>query len=130
MAKGVLTGLAHIGVMTSKIEESVVFYRDTLGMTLEQERSIPNGMKLAFLRAGNCVVELVSPADPKSIEDRTHGIVDHICFEVQNINELAIELAEKGVELEGKPEDVPVLGVRNFFAKGPNGERLEFFQFQ
>jgi len=125
MNKGKITGLAHIGVFVKDIDVSIDYYK-SLGFTLDSEADV--GIRLAFLSAGTCLIELVEQKDqPK----RTSGPVDHIAVIVDDIV-AAIENANaNGIEIDAsKISDVPLFGgVKNIFFDGPDGERLEFFEY-
>jgi catechol 2,3-dioxygenase-like lactoylglutathione lyase family enzyme len=51
-----IKGLAHIGIFVKDIDKSIDFYK-RLGFTLDKEENI--GVRLAFLSAGTCLIELV-----------------------------------------------------------------------
>jgi len=125
MNKGKITGLAHIGVFVKDIDKSIDYYK-RLGFTLDGEENV--GIRIAFLSAGTCLVELVEQKDsPK----RSAGVVDHIAVVVDDI-EAAIKNANaQGIEIDAsKISEVPILGgVKNIFFDGPDGERLEFFEY-
>lgn len=127
--EGKLLGLAHIGIMCSDVEASEKFYVDTLGFQVQTVQPMGNGGKLVFLNVGTCQLELVShPGHPA----RESGPVDHICIEVEDIGPLMERLKAKGVQFETETyNDAKNLlgGVRNVFFRGPDGERLEFFDY-
>jgi len=123
MSKGKITGLAHIGVFVKDIGKSIDFYK-RLGFKLDNEEDI--GIKLAFMSAGTCLIELVEKPD-----DRGAGVVDHVAVTVDDIV-AAIENAKaNGIEIDATTiSEVPILGgVKNVFFDGPDGERLEFFEY-
>jgi len=123
MSKGKITGLAHIGVFVKDMQKSLDFYK-RLGFNLDKEEDI--GIKLAFISAGTCLIELVEKPDA-----RENGVVDHVAMEVDNL-EAAIENAKaNGIEIDASTiSEVPILGgVKNVFFDGPDGERLEFFEY-
>jgi len=125
MSKGKITGLAHIGVFVRDIDKSIDFYK-RLGFTLDKEEQI--GIRLAFLSAGTCLIELVEKTD---IPKRDAGVVDHIAVTVDNL-EAAIENAKaQGIEIDSSQiNELQILGgVKNVFFDGPDGERLEFFEY-
>lgn len=128
MAKG-LTGLAHIGVRVSNMQRSLEFYVNDLGMELTDKYERPGGTVLAFLQAGTCVLELIySPkVDVKAL---TAGQVDHVCFECDDIEEYIARLEGK-VEVISEIGHMPDVqgGAKNIFFKGPDGERIELFQY-
>jgi lactoylglutathione lyase len=125
-----LKGLAHIGVFTADMDKSLEFYCDTLGF--EHFYSCDMGqVKLRFVKAGSCIIELIRPADYAG--GRGEGVVAHIAVEVQGIRELVAALKAKGVVF--KTEDVSVMpalfpsGSTNIFLTGPNGESLELYEY-
>jgi len=125
MEKGKITGLAHIGVFVKDMDKSIDFYT-RLGFTLDAEEK--PSIRLAFLSAGTCLIELI---EQKDIPKREAGVVDHIAMVVDNI-EAAIENAiAKGINIDASTiSQVSILGgVKNVFFDGPDGERLEFFEY-
>lgn len=125
---GKILGLAHIGIRVRDLEESIKFYTETLGFELTA-RQQPGSSKLAFLHIGTCLLELIQP-DP--FEPREPGQIDHIAVEVTGIESLVCRLIEKRVHFLN--DDImfhPNLlgGVKNIFFTGPDGERIEFFEY-
>ncbi|MGI6705534.1 MAG: VOC family protein [Clostridia bacterium] len=133
---GELTGLAHIGIYTADIEKSIHFYRDVLGFELfyTKEITTPSGtIQLAFVRTGSCIVELIQPAHAEEVEGKSNGVIDHIAIEAKDLDQLVCRLWDEGVAFEtDHVTELPNLfnGVKNIFCKGPNGERLEFFEYK
>lgn len=128
MAKG-LTGLAHIGVRVSDMKRSLEFYVNELGFELTHLYDRPGGTQLGFIQAGTCIIELIcSPSvDVAALKP---GQVDHICLECDDIDAFMARLAGK-VEVVSAVGEMPDIqgGARNVFFKGPDGERIELFQF-
>lgn len=125
---GKMVGLAHIGIMVKDIEVSKKFYMELLDFELKAEYKLGD-MTLSFLDLGDCKLELVGKA---SNEARLPGTVDHIALEVEDIEPLMCKLIEKGVKFDTDNYGyMPNLfnGVRNVFFKGPDGERIEFFDY-
>jgi len=108
-----ITGLDHIGIAVSKIDEALNVFEKTLGLKVEkvlpfEERKL----KIAFLLAGETKIELLEPMDregtvAKFIERRGEGI-QHIAFTVTDIEDTLRQLKEKGVELV---DEKPRIGV-------------------
>jgi lactoylglutathione lyase len=125
-----LKGLAHIGVFTADMDASLDFYCKTLGMELFYSKDLGT-TRLRFVRAGSCIVELISPADYKG--GRGEGIVAHIAIEVEDIRTVVADLRVKGVKFS--TPDVAVIpqlfptGSTNIFLTGPNGESLELYEY-
>ena len=127
-----ITGLAHIGVFSADMDRSLAFYCDTLGF--EKFYACEMGTtKLAFIRAGGCILELINPADYKGGRP-TDGAVAHIAIEVEDIRGYVAALKAKGVAFNS--EDVTVIphlfptGSTNIFFLGPDGESLELYEYK
>lgn len=128
MSTYLFKGLAHIGIMTDDPEGCANFYVDNLRFNHYHHVSMNPGPNIWFVENNGCLIEFV-----KSDKRDIHGIVDHVCFEVQGIDELVSELAAKGIELE-TPAASEINGLfpckaKNIFFKGPAGERIEIFDF-
>jgi len=125
MKEGRVTGLAHIGVFVKDIDKSIDFYK-RLGFSLDAEEA--PSIKLAFLSAGNCLIELV---EQKELPARQAGVVDHVAMVVDDIDMAIKKANENGIEVDAsKVNTMDILGgVKNVFFDGPDGERLEFFEY-
>ncbi len=126
--EGKILGLAHIGVRVSDMEASLRFYTETLGFELTH-RQMNGTTELAFLNIGTCLLELIHPAN---YQPREAGQVDHIAVEVKGIEALVQRLRAKGVHfLADEVNHATALldGVDNIFFTGPDGERIEFFDY-
>ena len=125
MSNSHIKGLAHIGVFVKDIAASIDFYM-RLGFSLDDEADV--GIKLAFLSAGTCLIELIEQKDG---EPRSAGAVDHVAMEVDDIAK-AIECAvANGIQIDAsavKPGNI-LGGIKNVFFAGPDGEKLEFFEY-
>lgn len=124
-----LMGLAHIGILVSDAEASKDFYLNTLHFDLKEDYTLPNGTRLIFCDAGSCQIELICRAnhDPKP-----EGVVSHIAIECRNIEGWVEELSAKGVRFES--DTITVMdqllgGAKNIFLQGPDGERIELWEY-
>jgi len=125
MNKPNIKGLAHIGIFVRDIDKSIDFYQ-RLGFTLDKVEEIH--IKLAFLSAGTCLIELV---EQKDIGLRAAGPVDHFAVVVDDIEAAIACAVENGISIDASTiSNVNILGgIRNVFFEGPDGERVEFFQY-
>ena len=125
MAEGKITGLAHIGIIVRDIAASIDYYK-RLGFSLDKEEI--TGIKLAFLSAGTCLIELV---EPKETTPREEGPVGHVAMEVDDIIAAVKRANAAGIEVDAsKIATLGILGgVKNVFFDGPDGEKLEFFEY-
>ena len=124
MKTGKITGLAHIGIFVKDYEKSVDFYK-RLGFTLDNEENA--GVRLAFLSAGSCLIELVEQKEAT----RSAGVVDHVAVVVDCIESAVVNANAAGINVDAaKIQIVPICGgIKNVFFEGPDGERLEFFEY-
>ena len=122
--------MEHVGIMVRNIEQSIRFYEEVIGLKLKGTLLHTNGIiRLAFLGwdgADETEVELVEGYSGSLTEE---GRVHHIAFTVDDIEaELARMKSLPQVELIDEELVTLPNGSRYFFFKGPDGERLEFFQ--
>ncbi len=93
----------HIGIAVASIEEALSFYH-LLGLEVTGTEELNHrGVKLAFLPAGECQLELVQPTAPdcraaRVIKERGEGVY-HICLAVEDIDSAVKELAAAGVRM-------------------------------
>ncbi len=94
----------HIGIAVSSIDEKKKFWLDAMGLNMEGTETIEaQKVTTAFLPVGESEVELLeSTSDDgpvaKYIEKKGEGI-QHVAFQVENIEEALAELKEKGIQL-------------------------------
>ena len=105
-----LPRIAHIGIAVDALDRILPFYRDILGMP-EVPLADSDGARIAGLRAGDSLVELLeadSPDSPigKFIAKRGPGI-HHICFAVADLPAALDRCRKAGIRLI---DDVPRMG--------------------
>jgi methylmalonyl-CoA/ethylmalonyl-CoA epimerase len=107
--------LVHIGIAVKNIEEKLHIWRDILGLTLHGIQEVPDQkVKIAVLEVGDAHIELLESTDVHSsihtfIEKRGEGL-HHLCFAVQNIEEVLSNMKKNGVTLI---DEVPRRGAMN-----------------
>ena len=94
----------HVGIVVNRLADAYGFYRDTLGLPLVKEATIPDQhVRAALLGAGESEVELLEPLDPSSGVGRylaRHGEgLHHLCFDTPDIVKTLTSLKEMRVEL-------------------------------
>ena len=94
----------HVGIVVNRLADAYGFYRDTLGLPLVKEATIPDQhVRAALLGAGESEVELLEPLDPSSGVGRylaRHGEgLHHLCFDTPDIVKTLTALKEMRVEL-------------------------------
>ena len=127
----------HVAIIVRNIEQALVFYRDTLGITPSEIKDVPTEeVRIAFLPMGGpggSELELIEPTTPNSslarfLEKRGEGL-HHICLEVADIDAALAEMQEKGVPVLDERPRVAAEGRAIFLhPKGANGVLLELLE--
>lgn len=132
MAK--ITKINHVAVVVSDIDESLKFWRDALGIELHHLEDVASeGVAVAFLPTGESEVELLKPTlegtgVSKFLAEKGPGM-HHLCFEVDDIDEMIHSLKEKGVRLLGEtPKELPGRKMIFIHPKSAGGVLVELYQ--
>ncbi|HXH94965.1 MAG TPA: methylmalonyl-CoA epimerase [Thermoanaerobaculia bacterium] len=94
--------LDHIGIAVKSLDAAKIY--EALGLTIEHIETVESqGVRTAFLAAGDAMIELLEPSGPQStiakfIEKRGEGI-HHICFRVDDIEAQLARLQQQGYRL-------------------------------
>ncbi len=118
-----MNGAIHkVAVVTDDVEGAVEFYTKTVG--LQEIERFPNedDEDFVFLDAGGVILELM-PQKTMQAELGLH----HISFKVDDVDDAAHDLKDRGVELTMEPTDAGVGGIRLAFFSGPNDVPLQLF---
>jgi len=129
MEKSTICGLAHIGIMTADIQKSIDFYVKHLNFELANRQTLGT-TELAFLRVGDCVLELIAPADKAALDALKPGQVDHVALKVNDLDAEVVRLERAGIKFFAPARHIDLFagGSRCIFFAGPSGERIELFQ--
>ncbi|HZL09204.1 MAG TPA: VOC family protein [Prolixibacteraceae bacterium] len=127
--------LQHIGIPVTNILVSEAFYRE-LGFKAATSSAFDhNGGKgkMMMMQLNTILIELYQfpENDLDEIRNRNDGHIDHISFDVSDIEEAFSSLKEARFNLiEEHPVFLPFWknGCKYFNILGPDGERLEFNQ--
>ena len=122
-------GLQHIGIPTSNLEKSSEFFL-SLGFSIIQREQLPDSQKrVQFLQCKNVVVEVWE--EEGMVVPRAIGAIDHIAFDVQNIQEAFEQAKESKLHLlQNEIQFLPFgeRGVRYFSVLGPDNVVIEYNQ--
>ncbi len=94
----------HVAVVVDDMEKALSFWRDALGMQLQELRDVPvEASQVAFLPLSGSEVELVQPTSvdsgiAKYLDKRGPGM-HHLCLEVDDIEGMLAQLQARGVRL-------------------------------
>lgn len=134
LKRKLITGVRHIGVAVSDLDEAIRLYRDVLGLKLEDVRDVKEmKMRVAFFSSGDKTeIELVQPTDnetslAKFIEKRGEGI-HHIALEVDDIESALATAKKKGLLLIDEKPRIGVHGNKIAFIH-PKSTRGVLFEF-
>lgn len=132
MAK--ITKINHVAIVVPDIDGALSFWHDALGLELSHVEDVSSQKsQVAFLPLGDSEVELVRPTTEDSgvakfLADRGAGM-HHLCFEVDNIEEMMAQLKEKGVRLINEtPQQLEGRKVAFVHPKSANGVLVELYQ--
>jgi catechol 2,3-dioxygenase-like lactoylglutathione lyase family enzyme len=130
-----LNHIQHIGIPVTDIKISEAFYeilgfKNVMAATFEYNGDKGN---VAMMKLNDMIIELyqMPEAELKEIRQRKNGHIDHVAFDVDDINVAFEEIKNNGFTIL---EDKPVFlsfwknGCKYFNITGPDGERLEFNQ--
>ena len=127
--------LQHVGLPVTNIERSKAFYaRLGFESAMDSTFSMDGETGLVcMMKRENMVMELYQVPEPalSQVRQRRDGHIDHIAFDVSDIDETFELLKSNGFDVL---EESPVFlnfwqkGCRYFNIAGPDGERLEFCQ--
>lgn len=116
--------VAHIGLNVQDVDKSMAFYQKVFGCNLV-EKYEDDRIKIIFASCGNNVLEFVQNKLPQATP--LAGVVSHIAFNVEKLEEQIKRIKELGVKcISEEPRDFN--GGKIFFFEGPDGERLEFVE--
>jgi lactoylglutathione lyase len=127
--------LQHIGIPIADLEISQAFY-ERLGFHMAMRSTfLHEGAqgKVSMMKREEIIIELYQMPEPEltNVKQRKDGRIDHIAFDVDDIDETFTLLKNEGFSIV---EDKPVYlsfwekGCKYFSIFGPDGERLEFCQ--
>jgi methylmalonyl-CoA/ethylmalonyl-CoA epimerase len=99
-----ITKINHIAIAVADIDGALSFWRDALGLVVDHIEDVPSQKAVVgFLPCGDSEVELVKPTAEdtgvaKFLAERGGGM-HHLCFEVDDIDAMLLQLKNKGVRL-------------------------------
>jgi glyoxylase I family protein len=120
----VLSRIAHASVIVADTGRALGFYRDLLGLGVDDSR--PDlGYPGAWLRVGDQQVHLLELPNPDPTEGRpAHGGRDrHVAFHVHGLDALVRVLEDAGVVVTRSRSGRPAI-----FCRDPDGNAVELIE--
>ena len=130
-----INSFQHLGIPVTNLKRSEQFY-EGLGfrnvMTSPFEENGGTG-QVSMMELNGMIIEIYQLPEPENAEIRTRkdGHIDHIAFDVDDIDAAFSELKSNQYQvLQPEPVFLPFWknGCRYFSILGPDGEKLEFNQ--
>lgn len=119
----------HVAIIVNDIEKSIKYYSDMFGFTLRLRGQNPR-REMAFLKHDNqpgFEIELIFDLIPQG-DYADKGIVNHLAFTVDNIQEAIHYYRDKGIVFHTKEPNNAIDGAKTIFFTGPNGELLQLVE--
>jgi methylmalonyl-CoA/ethylmalonyl-CoA epimerase len=96
----------HVGVVVDDLNGATAAFSTLLGLPVERTEEYGGELDIVFLPCGDTQVELISPrtdAGPTGDYLSQHGPgIQHVAFEVEDLEGALAELAERGVSTLGE----------------------------
>jgi len=114
--ENMITGLEHIGIAVSDLDEALEIYEKILGLKVKRIKVIEEQkIKAALLLVGTIKIELMEPTDEEGpvarfIKKRGEGI-HHIAFTVTNLEDFLKKLKGRGIVLV---DEKPRIGAEGY----------------
>lgn len=99
-----IKGIDHIGIAVESLEESIPFYRDSLGLKFLGIEEVPSQkVRVGMFTVGESRIELLEPTSEdspiaKAIEKRGQGM-HHIAYSVDSASGEVDSLKRKGIRM-------------------------------
>lgn len=112
-------GLDHINIDTCRLDETIAFYTDVLGL---EHRPKPSGTSGAWLFLGDRAIVHVNVIEDDRAAHPT-GSFNHVAFMASDVRSLSDALEAAGHEhsVGARPD----LGITQIFTTDPNGIAVE-----
>ena len=132
MAK--ITKINHVAIAVPEVDAALTFWRDAMGLAVDHIEDVPSQKAtVVFIPVGESEVELVRPTSDdtgvaKFLAERGGGM-HHLCFQVDDIEEMLADLKEKGIRLINEtPQVLPGRKMAFVHPKSTGGVLVELYQ--
>jgi lactoylglutathione lyase len=113
-----------VTITVKELKESLSFYTDVVGLTVDRQSTPRPGTEIAFLGSGPTKVELIWH---EQADTPHYGKGISIGFEVDSVDALIETLRGKGItEVDGPYQPTPA--IKFFYIEDPNGVRVQFVE--
>ena len=128
-----ISGFHHVCIKTPDWDRTLAFYCTTLGFKEKITwRTAPNRAVMLDAGDGN----YLEVFEDLAYVPAPNGVVIHFALRTTRLDDVAALVRATGAKITMEPKDVtiattnahPPVPIRIFFAEGPSGEVIEFFQ--
>jgi lactoylglutathione lyase len=127
--KKMISKMEHTAIIVMDMDRSIQFYSDMFGFNVRLRGSNPiREMAFLYLEAQpNMEIELIRDIGPIG-EYSESGIVNHLAFTVENIDEAVRHYKEKGIKFTSSETKPTLEGGRMILFYGPDRELLQLVE--
>ena len=96
----------HMGMIVPDLQRAIGGFRDVLGLELDHTEPYGDELQIGFLPCGEVLVELIEPLTERGFSadwlSANGAGIQHVAFEVDDLETALRELAAKGVRPSGE----------------------------
>lgn len=111
-------------IMVRNLEESLKFYQEIVGLSVDRRFKAGPGREIAFLGDGETKVELIHD---EALKEVTIGKDISLGFEVKSLDEMMEYVKTKGLAIHSGPIQ-PNPHIKFFYVLDPNGAQIQFVE--
>jgi lactoylglutathione lyase len=131
LSKGMQTpgfGIAHVAIRSKDREKALHFYKDICGFPVQWTLGKDGNIAIYYLlvKPGQ-IIELYDGSTESLPNDWKRAGLNHLCVEVDDINEAVAHFAKNGVTIDDMPKQGVDLNYQAWL-KDPDGLRFELMQ--
>ncbi len=126
--------LNHVAIAVGDVDSALTFWQAALGLNVDHVEDVPSQKsEVVFIPVGESEVELVHPTSKDSglarFVTEKGGGMHHLCFEVDNIDEMLSDLKEKGIRLiDEQAKELPGRKMAFIHPRSTGGVLVELYQ--
>jgi len=125
MAKGLIKQVAHVCIFAHDLAATEAFWTGVLGMPIAFRFSRKGAAYGFYLDAGGRTNIEVFQKEDTSFSDANQ--INHICLEVENLDDAVAQIRAAGVEITDKSFGVD--DTWQAWTTDPNGVKIELFEY-
>lgn len=110
-------------IQVKDLQESIAFYKDVIGLTIQRQFPAGPGTEIAFLADGPAEIELIYSQG----SEISHSQDLSLGFAVDSLEQAMEDVKAKGVQIHSGPFS-PNPKTKFFFVLDPNGVRVQIIQ--